>query len=87
MRGQPAAARPFYDALVEMPIVAVTELAKEGDAGSEVRFRIQDGEIIDNLTGKRCQSVKRTGVYFMHIYFPKSACGHKRSEGFGRPDR
>ena len=31
--------RLFYDAPVEMPIVAVTELAKEGEAGSEVRFR------------------------------------------------
>jgi hypothetical protein len=79
--------RLFYDAPVEMPIVAVTELAKEGEAGSEVRFRIQDGEIIDNLTGKRCQFVKRMGVYFMRIYFPKSNGGHNRSSGFGRPDR
>ena len=79
--------RLFYDAPVEMPSVAVTELAKEGKTGSEVCFKIQDGEIIDNFTGKRCHFVKRMGVYFMRIYFPKSTGGHNRSAGFGRPDR
>ena len=42
---------------------------KEGESGSEVGFGIQDCEIIDNLTGKRCQFVKRMGVYFMCISF------------------
>ena len=63
--------RVFYGAPVEMPILAVTELAREGELGSEVRFRLKDGVIIDNLTGKRCQFVKRKGVYFMRLYFPK----------------
>ena len=63
--------RVFYEAPVEMPILAVTELARGGELGSEVRFRLKDGVIIDTLTGKRCQSVKRKGVYFMRLDFPK----------------
>ena len=63
--------RVFYEAPVEMPILAVTEIAKEGDLGSEVRFRYQDGEIIDSLSGQSTEFVKRMGVYFMRIYFPK----------------
>ena len=63
--------RVFYEAPVEMPILAVTEIAKEGDLGSEVRFRCQDGEIIDSLSGQSTEFVKRMGVYFMRIYFPK----------------
>ena len=65
--------RIFYEAPVEMPILAVAELAKEGEFGSEVRFRIKDGVIIDNLTGRRVHFVKRKGVYFMRMYFLKSS--------------
>ena len=36
-----------------MPILAVTELAEEGEVESEVRFRIKDGVIIDNSSGHR----------------------------------
>ena len=64
--------RIFYEAPVEMPILAVAELAKEGEFGSEVRFRVKDGVIIDNLTGQRVHFVKRKGVYFMKMYFRKS---------------
>ena len=67
--------RVFYEAPVEMPILAVTELAQEGDMGSEVRFRLSDGEIIDTFSGKQVPFVKRMGVYFMRIYFPKVASG------------
>ena len=67
--------RVFYEAPVEMPILAVTELTKEGELGSEVRFRINDGVIIDNLTGHRVHFVKRKGVYFMRLYFSKSKSG------------
>ena len=75
--------RVFYEAPVEMPILAVTELAREGELGSEVRFRQKDGVIIDTLTGKRCQFVKRKGVYFMRLYFPK---GVGDQSVFARPD-
>ena len=60
--------RIFYEAPVEMPILAVAELAKEEEFGSEVRFGVKDGVIIDNLTGQRVHFVKRKGVYFMNIY-------------------
>ena len=63
-----------------MPSLSVTELSKEGSSGSEIRFRSVDGDIIDNESGKKCHFVKRMGVYFMRLYFPKS------TEDFGRPD-
>ena len=64
--------RIFYEAPVEMPILSVAELAKEGEFGSEIRFRVRDGVIMDNLTGQRVHFVKRKGVYFMRMYFRKS---------------
>ena len=67
--------RVFYEAPVEMPILSVAELSKEGEFGSEVRFGIKDGVVVDNLTGKRVFFVKRKGVYFMRLYFPKSNTG------------
>ena len=41
----------LYMANVDMPILAVTELTKEGTFGSEVRFRKKDGLIVHNATG------------------------------------
>ena len=79
-----------YEAPVEMPILSVTELSKEGKDGSEVRFRHKDGDIIDNATGKKCHFVKRMGVYFMRLYFPKSPGSNDvmaRPSGLGRLDR
>ena len=49
--------RLFYEAPVEMPILSVTELSKEGHSGSEIRFRAKDGEIVGNATGKKCRFV------------------------------
>ena len=72
--------RVFYEAPVEMPILAVTELAQEGELGSEVRFRTKDGCIIDNLTGRRAHFVKRKGVYFMRLYFPKNESDFTRQD-------
>ena len=66
-------ARVFYEADVEMPILAVTELTQEGDQGSEVRFRKKDGFIEDNLTGHREHFVKRKGVYFVKVFVPKAS--------------
>ena len=65
-------ARVFYEADVEMPILAVTELTQEGDQGSEVRFRRKDGFIEDNLTGRREHFVKWKGVYFVKVFVPKA---------------
>ena len=79
--------RVFYEAPVEMPILAVTEFAQEGDDGSEVRFRFADGEIIDTHDGRRVPFVKRMGVYFMKIYFPKDASASvNNTERFVRQD-
>ena len=79
--------RTFYDAPVEMPILSVTELSKEGSSGSEVRFRIKDGEIIDNATGRKTPFVKRMGVYFMRLYFRNNAGNPTHTEDFHRLDR
>ena len=76
-----ATTRVFYEAPVDMPILAVSEVAKEGELGSEIKFRAKDGLMVDNLTGRRTHFVKRKGVYFMRMYVRKS------SSGFTRPDQ
>ena len=72
--------RVFYEAPVEMPILAVAELSMEGELGSEVRFRMKDGVIIDNLTGYRVKFAKRKGVYFMRLFFRKNKQDFIRQE-------
>jgi hypothetical protein len=70
-----------------MPILAVTELAQEGDIGSEVRFRLSDGEILDTQSGRKVPFVKRMGVYFMKVYFPKETnAPPMNNQGFVRQD-
>ena len=79
--------RVFYEADVEMPILAVTELAREGELGTEVNLRHNGGEICDISTGRRSEVVKRMGVYFTRIYFPKSSHSEPLNEQlFVRPD-
>ena len=73
--------RVFYNADVEMPILAVSELSKEGPSGSEVRLRLKDGYIRYFHTGNRQRVVKRRGVYFTKRYVRKS----NTSSGFHRP--
>ena len=63
-----ATKRIFYEADVDMPILSVAELAKEGELGSEIRFRAKDGIMIDNLTEGLTSFVKRKGVYFVRLY-------------------
>ena len=63
-----ATKRLFYEAPVDMPILSVAELAKEGELGSEIRFRAKDGIMMDNLTKHRTHFVKRKGVYFVRLY-------------------
>ena len=76
--------RVFYNADVEMPILAVSELSKEGPAGSEVRLRLKDGYIRDLHTGQEQPVVKRRGVYFTKMYMRKSGPPDP-SSGFTRP--
>ena len=64
--------RTFYEAPVEMPILAVAELTKESPEGSTTRFRQRDGYLEDNLCRTRQHFVKRKGVYFMKLYTQKS---------------
>ena len=52
----------FRDMEVEMPILSVAELSKEGKEGSDVRFRRRDGFIEDVATGHKEFFVKRKGV-------------------------
>ena len=63
--------RVFYDADVEMPILSVAELSKEGPKGSEIRLRRRDGFLEDNASGKRQYIVRRRGVYFMKMYMKR----------------
>lgn len=74
--------RKFYRANVDMPILAVTELAQEGNHGSEVRFHRNHGVVIDKETKKRQHFLRRRGVYFIKLYVPKSNSG---TSGFTRP--
>ena len=76
--------RVFYDANVEMPILAVSELSKEGLTGSDVRLQQRGGYIRDLTTGTRQQIVKRRGVYFTKMYIRKHG-RHTVDSGFARP--
>ena len=76
--------RTFYQANVDMPILAVAELSQEGPRGTEVRFYKNHGTAIDNASGKRQHFVKRSGVYFVKIYVRKHESNGSES-GFIRP--
>ena len=60
----------FEDTDVDMPIIAVTELAANGLHGSDVIFRQHDGSIVDLEKKATSQFVRRKGVYFIKIYTP-----------------
>ena len=77
--------RKLYRANVDMPILAVTELAQEGNHGSEVRFHRNHGVVIDKETKKRQHFLRRRGVYFMKLYVPKSPKSNNGTSGFTRP--
>ena len=78
--------RTFYEANVEMPILAVSELSREGRSGSEVRLRRRDGYLEDLHTGQRQHIVKRRGVYFMKMYTRKGSTPGIEA-GFTRPSQ
>ena len=72
----------FEDADVDMPIMSVTELATNGEQGSDVVFRKSDGAIVDIKSDHSSGFVRRKGVYFMKLYVPK---GQRASPDFHRP--
>ena len=75
-----ATKRIFYEADVDMPILSVAELAKEGELGSEIRFRAKDGIMIGNLTKDRTSFVKCKGVYFVRLYTQKNEVDFTRRD-------
>ena len=79
-RNGKATKRVFYEAPVDMPILSVAELSKEGELGSEIRFRTKDGIMVDNLTKDRTHFVKRKGVYFVRLYMRKNSVDFPRQD-------
>lgn len=76
--------RVFYDANVEMPILAVSDLSQEGHAGSEVCLRHRDGYMRYLHNGHRQHVVKRRGVYFTKMYV-REPDAYSDGSGFIRP--
>ena len=72
----------FEDADVDMPIMSVTELAANGESGSDIVFRKNDGAIVDVKSDATSHFVRRKGVYFMKIFTHKNKVN---SLGFIRP--
>ena len=60
----------FEDTDVDMPILAVTELAANGTQGSDVIFRQHDGSIVELEEDATSRFVRRKGVYFIKVYTP-----------------
>ena len=60
--------RIFYEAPVEMPILAAAELTKEGPVGSTSGLRQRDGYVENDLRRTSQHFVKQKGVYFMKLY-------------------
>ena len=58
---------PFVDADVDMPVISVAQLSKEGKLGSEVTFRKKDGLIRDIDSGRTTKFIKRQGVDFIRL--------------------
>ena len=77
--------RIFYDAPVDMPILSIAEISKEGPEGSSTNFGRYDGYIEDNFNHERQKFVKRKGVYFMKIYVKRKPSGETNDLVFGRP--
>ena len=60
--------RVFYQAPVDMPILSVAELSKEGPLGSKTSFSLRDGFVKDKQSKMKQHFIKRKGVYFMKLY-------------------
>ena len=72
----------LIDADVDMPIMSVTELAANGESGSDIVFRKNDGAIVDVKSDATSQFVRRKGVYFMKRFTHKNQVNNS---GFIRP--
>ena len=57
----------FVDADVDMPIISVGQLAKEGKKGTDVSFSKRGGTIRDTDTGRVTRFIKKQGVYFIRL--------------------
>ncbi len=78
--------RIFYDAPVEMPILSVAGIAREGIEGSSTKFREFNGYIKNKLTKERQQFVKRRGVCFIKLFTKRGGDnGPSVNAGFARP--
>ena len=77
--------RTFYAANVELPVLAISELSREGRDGSEVRLRQKAGIFRDLATGKTQPIIKRRGVYCMKMFVRKNNVGTDGTSGFARP--
>ena len=73
----------FQDADVDLPILSVAVLSDSSKLGSDVRFKRNDGYIEDIATGKRCNFIKRQGVYFIKLLVPKDLL-EENEQDFGR---
>ena len=79
----------FEDTGVDMPIVSVSSLSKNGSDGSQVNFRQNGGEVVDLFNGDASKFVKRRGVYFMKLFYEKSQSlpDKNTKPAFSRPGR
>ena len=75
----------FEDADVDMPIMAVVELAENGEEGSDLVFRKNDGAMVDVKSEATSKFIRRKGVYFMKIYVPKNRSSNMDFTRPGRP--
>ena len=54
----------FVDAKVDMPILAVSDLSKEGKFGSNIGFDTHGGAITDKITNAKSSFIKVNGVFY-----------------------
>ena len=67
-----------------MPILAISEISKEGKDGSDVWLRQKDGCIRGIYTGHKQPVVKRRGVYVTNMYMRERG-SHDADSVFNRP--
>ena len=73
---------------MDMPILSVAEVSKEGPEGSEVYFRKKNGYVEDLWNGNRMPFIKRQGVYFVQLRIPKDdQISNERKSDFHRQAR
>ena len=68
------------DAPVEVPILSVAGLAREGFMGSKTKLRLQDGFIENSTSQQRQHFVKRKGVYFTKLHTERRVDNHPNAK-------